>query len=318
MSARVAAVVLSWNGAPYLERCLGSLLAQSHPDLEIVVFDNGSSDRSREIARRILQGSHRPHRVLESVVNVGFAAGNDEAIAACDAPFVLCANQDVELETDYVARLMAAMDGNPMLGAAAGCLLREDRVTIDSMGQRPSYARRCVEEGAGTRIGDAPRGAPRRVFSVCAAAALYRRKALDLVSRDPGVKTGPFDADFFAYYEDLDLGWRLQRAGWDAMVVPAARAYHVRGGSAPGSGRMLGRLAPALRLHVLQNRFFTVLRNESASGLLLHLPGFLLWEALLWIYLSARDGQTLAAHARSLPVTIQKGLAKRAHARSMG
>jgi len=172
-----------------------------------------------------------------------------------------------------------------------------------------------VERGAGRAFEGRCGTSPYESFSVCAAAAMYRKSALEGVAL-PG---GPFDEDFFSYYEDYDLGWRLHRAGYRALVVPAAQAYHVRGGSASApsdgrSARMIERLAPEFRLYVMQNRLLLIGRNQSSLGLLPRLPGILLWEMALWAFLARLDRATLKRHIRLLPRTIGRAHRKRREA----
>ena len=317
---RVSAIVPSWNGRELLPGCLSALAAQrGEVDLDVVVWDNGSTDGSAELARQVLAELGVTHRVLTSPSNVGFAAGCNGAIAASDAELVLLVNQDVVLDEDYAALLARLLEERPDAASAQGILLRADGVTVDSLGQYPSYGRRCVERGAGRPLPASLGPEPYETFSVCAAAAMYRRDALEAVATE----RGPFDDSFFAYYEDLDLGWRLRRLGHVAYVVPRARGRHLRGGSAagsaagPGGGRMLARLAPELRRRVLRNRWLVVLGNETPLGLVAHLPGVLGWEALLLGFLALRDPRSLAAHVRGFGALVAEGVARRRRLRTV-
>jgi GT2 family glycosyltransferase len=156
-----------------------------------------------------------------------------------------------------------------LLGAATGRLLGpgpEGR--IDSAGI--SYDR------LRTRFIDRGRGELRErfareedVFGACGAAALYRRVALDEVSR-PGEH--PFAERFFMYYEDVDLAWRLGRAGWRTRYVPDAESVHLRGGCGTSSG--------FIEYHLVRNRLWLSLRNASLSDLLLEFPGLAFFEGV--------------------------------------
>jgi GT2 family glycosyltransferase len=106
------------------------------------------------------------------------------------------------------------------------------------------------------------------VFGACGAAALYRAEALRAVAR-PG--EAPFAERFFMYYEDVDLAWRLRRAGWRTRYVPAAECLHVRGGS--------GADAAFVEYHLVRNRLWLSARNARGRELARDLPGLLAFQA---------------------------------------
>jgi len=284
---RVAAVVVTWNSAAWLPGCLRALAAQTEPPEEIVVVDNASSDGSAEQARR--EGA----RVLALPANEGFCAANNRGIAATTSPLVLLLNPDTALDPAFLAALAPAFEDR-QVGAACGKLLRWDGRTLDSAGQALGWARNPVDRGYG-RPDTGRYDRQEEVFSACAAAALYRRGALQSVA-GPGGEV--LDPRFFAFYEDLDLAWRLRRAGWRIAYRPEARGRHARGATAgdPGVRRRFQALlhrTPEVRFHVVKNRWLTLLRNETAPGFLVHLP---------WIL--ARDAATLGLLAATSPSVL--------------
>jgi len=277
--APVAIVIVAWNSAAYLPRCLESLRALERRPAEVVVVDSGSTDGAADRVRR----DHPEVRLIACDDNVGFCRGNNLGIRATVSPFVLALNPDTWLEPDFLERLLPVFE-DPRVGMAAGKLLRFDRATIDSAGQRLSRARRPKDRG----YGEPDRGQLDRdgtVFGVCGAAALYRRAMLDAIA-DPGPEY--FDESFFAFGEDLDLAWRANRAGWRAAYRYRAVGYHARGGSATRAPRLrrvvalLGR-SPEIRFHAVKNRYLAILRNDSVAGYLGNLP-------FIW----ARDLATVA------------------------
>lgn len=266
--APVAIVIVAWNSATYLPGCLDSLRRLARPPAERVVVDSGSTDGAADLVRR----DYPEVRLLACDENVGFCRGNNLGIRATASPFVLVLNPDTSLEPDFLDRLLPAFD-EPRVGLAAGKLLRFDRTTLDSAGQRLSRARRPKDRGYGKPDrGQFDRDEP--VFGVCGAAALYRRAMLDEIA-DPGPTY--FDETFFAFGEDLDLAWRANRAGWRAVYRHRAVAYHARGGSATRAPRfrrkiaLLGR-SPEIRFHAVKNRYLAILRNDSVAGYLRNLP----------------------------------------------
>ncbi|MCA9326878.1 glycosyltransferase family 2 protein, partial [Candidatus Saccharibacteria bacterium] len=117
-------------------------------------------------------------------------------------------------------KLVQTLDKNPKLGAATGKVLHADGKTLDSTSDYLTswglpYPRGRGEEDKGQYDHQTD------IVSPSGAATLYRVDALK--------ETGLFDEDFFAYYEDVDLGLRLQLNGWKAAYVPEARVYHAIG-----------------------------------------------------------------------------------------
>jgi GT2 family glycosyltransferase len=286
---RVAAVVVSWNSAPWLPGCLAALRAQTLPPAEVVLVDNGSRDGSAEVAR---DGGAR---VIALPGNEGFCAANNRGIAATESPLVLLLNPDTALSPGFLEALVPSFE-QAEVGAACGKLLRWDGRTLDSAGQALGWSRRPVDRGYG-RPDRGRYDRPEDVFSACGAAALYRRTALAAVA---GPRGEVFDPRFFAFYEDLDLAWRLGRAGFRIVYRPQATGRHARGGTAGAAGvrrrfQALLHRPPEVRFHVVKNRWLTLLRNETAAGFLAHLP---------WI--AARDAATLGLLGATTPSVLAR------------
>jgi GT2 family glycosyltransferase len=155
--------------------------------------------------------------------NRGFAAAVNVGIESSTAEFVALVNNDVELEPGWLEIAVDALDRHPGAGSVASKLLEWSRRNVlDGAGDLVGWDGYCVRRGKGERDRGQYDGSP-WVVSACAAAALYRRGALDDV--------GSFDESFFAYIEDVDWGLRAQLAGWDCIYEPTAVAYHVGGQS---------------------------------------------------------------------------------------
>jgi GT2 family glycosyltransferase len=99
-----------------------------------------------------------------------------------------------------------------------------------------------------------------------------------------------FDNDFHIFFEDLDIAWRAQRAGWKGYYVPDAVAYHVRGAtvrSQAGVNKPAARRFLSSQLHgdLIKNRYLTMVKNESALSFFLHLPFLILYDVIMWGYI---------------------------------
>jgi GT2 family glycosyltransferase len=300
---QVSVVVVSWNSADFLADCLASVRAQSLEPCQVIVVDNASRDDSPRLARQA--GAE----VLEAGENLGFCGGSNLGWSRCRGGAVLFLNPDVILERDYLERAAAVLEERPDVGMVAGKLLRFDGVTLDSAGQMLGRSRRTVERGYGLP----DRGQfddPGPVFSVCGAAALYRQRTLEEVALDGQV----FDEDFFAFHEDLDLGWRASRRGWRGWYEPRARARHFRGSSdaarrAGSRRRRLATLPPELVYHAVKNRYLAMIKNDTAGALLADLPFLLGRELLIWGFLALRRPRA------GLRVLADRGARRRAWAR---
>lgn len=265
---RVSVVLVTWNSAKYLPRCLEGLRLQD-PRIEIIAVDNASEDGSAELAAQA--GAY----VIRNTVNEGFAKAANQGIRRSQSEFVLLCNPDAYLMPDYAARLVAALDAaGEEFGAATGKLLRargeaiEPAEGVDSMGIRMTRSGRHLDIdqfggwirdiGSGGAAGGRQPGSGNpayEVFGVSGAAALYRRSFLD----DTAVGGEYFDEDFFAYREDADLAWRGRIFGWRALFVPGAIGYHVRRVT-PARRRELPR---SINMHSVKNRFLLRLKNEG-------------------------------------------------------
>jgi GT2 family glycosyltransferase len=288
----VSVVLVTWNSAPYLRRCLDGIRQQTHRHAELIVVDNASADDSLALV------AEDATTVIRNDTNRGFSAAVNQAIAVARGAYVLLVNPDCHLEPAYIDTLIAAMQ--PDVGSATGMLIRARGYAIaptdeiDTCGIRMTrtgrhlditeLAARCSqlaggeagavpsalspqrelaagssqlsgEDGGVPPSALSPQPSPLEVFGVSGAAALFRRSFLDAVAIDGEI----FDEDFFAYREDADLAWRGRLFGWRAVCEPRAIAYHVRRVT-PEARREL----PAdINMHSVKNRFLLRLKNEG-------------------------------------------------------
>ena len=301
----VTVIVLSWNSRGFLEECLASVLAQTHRQVELIVVDNASTDGSADfVSERFPEA-----RLVRNERNLGFCAGNNVGLKLAQGACVLFLNADAVLQPSYLEKGLEAF-ADPSIGMVAGKVLRFDRRTLDTTGQLMTRSRRVKERG----YGDADRGqydAPGEVFSVCGAVALYRRTTIEAVCLDGEF----FDEDFFAFGEDIDVGWRARRQGWRCAYRPAALAAHFRGGTQTVARKDHGRRAemahrpPDIQAHIIKNRYLSMIKNETATSFFINLPFILAWELVLWSWLIIFSSATvpiLWGHRRLIGRALQK------------
>ena len=215
---RIAVVIPNWNGADLLPRCLASLRAQTHPPDDVCVVDNGSSDGSAAAAAALDPAL----RIVALATNTGFANACNAGLAATESDWVLVLNNDARLATDALMRLAcAAADSAPTVGALQPLVLfDDDSGRINSTGIELRGDGCAHDRDFGLPLWSV--SAEGTVFGATGGAALLRRTMLEQVAVGDEV----FDPTFFMYFEDVDLAWRAQLAGWTTRFVPEAIAHH--------------------------------------------------------------------------------------------
>lgn len=267
---RVQVIVVAYNSATTLQRCLDALEAQSVTDWEAVVWDNASADNAVDRLR------HGPRvRTVRHTENLGFAAGNNRAAALSASVFIAFLNPDAFPEPDWLARLLAAADTTGAEAIASLQLDDGDPEVLDGAGDCMSIAGIPWRGGYGQPRTTAPTE-PCEVFSACGAAALYRRDVFEAL--------GGFEERFFCYCEDVDLGFRLRLIGGRCVLEPRAVVRHVGGASSGGEGSTFA------EYHGARNRLWTFGRNMPLALMPMALSAHLLVTA----YVLLRSPRLLA------------------------
>lgn len=299
----VSVSIVTFNSAHHLPACLAGLQQQEGCDLEVTVVDNASDDDSAAVAGDLLPTA----TVIRNRQNVGFAAAQNQGIAASAGEFVMALNPDVRLAPGYLGAAVATMLEDSTIGTVCGkLLLTPDEPAagaplIDSTGL---YINRCRRQGLRGH-GEPDHGQYdhlTEVFGACGAAPLYRRAMLE----DASVNGEVFDTDFFIHKEDVDLAWRAQVLGWKAAYVPTALAYHQRH-FRPGSR---AGIEAELRRHAVKNRYLTIVKNDPLLNLALHLPWVAVYDLGIVLYLVLREPSSLPGIAGFLRL-LPRALAKR-------
>jgi len=268
-SRSVTAVIVTWNSASYIRKCLDSLICQTAKVERIIVVDNASSDDTAAIIR----ADYPMVQLIVNETNAGFAGGNNQAIQTVETDWVLALNPDAYITPDFLQILLSFAENDLTIGTLGGALLKDSdpptaEPVVDSLGIDIYRSRNVVDRGAG-QVWDGTVTDPYPVFGVCAAVALYRKRMLD----DTAINGEYFPSAFFAYLEDVDLSWRAWRRGWSAWIVPTAIGWHVRNGSPTGS-----RFSREL---IHRNRYWLIARNEPLTAVLRNLPSVLGYELFL-------------------------------------
>ncbi len=260
---KVTVAILSWNGRQHLETCLAALAAQQDPgvDWEILVLDNGSTDGTAAWLRERWLGEGMGHRLrlVESPVNLGFCAGNNRLVAAADGDAIALLNNDTRPEPGWLGALVETLASAPADVAAVSGKI------VDWNGERLDFGR-----GLMTFDGHAFQLDFRRPLKSARVPAAGEELAFAcggnlLIRRDSFLAAAGFDESYFAYLEDVDLGWRLWSGGERIVFAPGAVVHH----RSSATSDLLG----------LYNRGFLFERNAFLTACKNYEPG--LWEKVL-------------------------------------
>lgn len=255
---RVSIVILNYNGRHHLQGCFDSLAALDYPKerLEVILIDNGSDDGSQQELRE----KHGWVRLIENPRNVGFTGGcNQGALAAANAELLVFLNNDMRVEPRWLAELVA-----PIVRGECQCTTAKmfswDGKLINSVGGGMNFHGIGIQSGY-LEVPAPEHDVPRRTLFACGGAMAIEKRVFHEV--------GGFDPEFFAYYEDVDLGWRLWIMGHSIHYVPSAVCYHHHSSTS--------RTFPPETIRVLQvrNPLYSCFKNYDDENLRRILPAML-------------------------------------------
>ena len=289
----VSIVIVTHNGLKFLARCLPSVFRQDYPNFEVIVVVNGSSDGTAGW----LQERYSQAKLIENSQNLGYCAATNQGIRQSVGEYIIVLDDDTEMDPGFLPAMVAAAESAEDVGMVASQVVFDhDPTRIDSAGIEVDRAGIAWNRHVGLAAAEEPDGWV-EVFGSTGAAGLYARKMLDQI--------GLLDEDFFIYYDDADIAWRGQRAGWRCLYTPAARVRHVHSGT---SGKW-----SSFKTYLLgRNKLWTIIKNYSFGSLLLHLPLIVAYElaAIFYGLLVLRDTAALRGRLAALKA-IAVPLAKR-------
>lgn len=280
MNQRLTIQLLGWNGSRHLRETLAALSEIPSEEAIIRYIDNGSEDHSVEMVRDLLPTAE----VIELKENIGFASAHNLGFSKCTTPYALTLDQDISVIWGGLQKLLDELDKNPKLGAVQGKLYRRDgNKIIDSAGIIQTLALNGKERGS-SELEREQYEKPMQLLAVTGGCGLYRLEALKNV--------GYFDADFFAYKEDVDLGWRLNKAGWQVTYIPKLVGYHARTMARRGlfnwgisPNAIANRVTNLRTKYSLRNYIWMLAKNMTVKQELIHAP-FILGRLFVFFILS--------------------------------
>lgn len=263
----LAIVILNYNTRQHLATFLPSVVKYS-AGYRIILVDNGSPDDSIAFVQE-----HYPDlEILDLKVNYGFAEGYNQALKQIQAEYYLILNSDVEVTENWIEPVLSAMQNDPTMAIAQPKIMTwSDKSRfeyagaaggwIDTLGYPFCRGRifNHIEEDHGQY------NTPQSCFWASGAAFFIRAELYH--------QFGGFDGDYFAHNEEIDLCWRLKRAGYQVWCIPESVVYHLGGGTLEYEN-------PRKVFLNFRNSLFTLLKNESTARLLFLIPARLVLDGV--------------------------------------
>jgi hypothetical protein len=245
----ISVIVLNHNGGKFLKGCLTSTLNTDYPNFEVILVDNASIDNSLKIAQLFIQNSK--FKIINSQKNLGFSKGNNIGASEAKGKYLLFLNNDTIVEKNWLKELIAVIDNDSSVGAVQPKLLfLQNPNAVQSAGNFIDTLGFTIPR---TRLPEEQK----KLNCQCEIAATG---AAFMIRRDLFDHLGGFEQNFFIYYEDTDLSWRVYMAGKSILLVPSSIVYHAE-------GAFMGSTKLAFRINLYtRNQLFIVLKNYSLKN----------------------------------------------------
>ncbi|MEL6945748.1 MAG: riboflavin kinase, partial [Bacteroidota bacterium] len=224
--ANVAVVILNYNGRNHLEEFLPSVLQTTYANVDIYIADNGSTDDS--IA--FLEANFPDVKIIRLSQNYGFAEGYNQALKEVESDYYTLLNSDVEVTPNWIEPIMELMERDSTIAICQPKILSyRKKKYFEHAGAAGGWMDRLSYPFCRGRLFDTVErdsgqyDTTQEIFWASGAAFFIRKKLFHEI--------GGFEGSFFAHLEEIDLCWRIKRAGYKVMVRPKSVVYHLGGGS---------------------------------------------------------------------------------------
>lgn len=254
----VSVIIVNFNGLDFLKRCLPALQKQTFPQdkFEVIVVDNASNDGTINYLKK----SYPNVIVIENQNNEGFAKPNNQAANVAKGKFLALLNNDMVVKENWIEELLATQMRTGT-ECVAGTILKCDgsidysEGKIDCYGYSYHFHDKVVEE--------------KEIFYACGGALL--------INRDIYLAVGGLDEDFYLYYEDVDLCWRLWLLGYHVVVSPNAQCIHKNNGTAGTFSKF------QIKLYAKRNHLCMLYKNYETNNMYKFLLGAIMLSFLKFI-----------------------------------
>ncbi|WET80551.1 glycosyltransferase [Amycolatopsis sp. QT-25] len=229
----VSVIVVNYRGAADTVTCLRALAEHDYPDLEVICVDNASGGSDVAEIKAAAPGV----KLVESPVNSGFAGGCNLGAKHAAGTVLAFLNNDARPAPGWVGAAVAELRARPTVAAVASKVLDWDGTGADFVDAGLTWFGMGYKRHAGSPLSDVPAAEHEIAKDV-----LFATGSAMFVRAGVFAELGGFDERFFMFYEDVDLGWRLNLRGWRVRYVPESLTYHKHHATmstvdAPDSGR---------------------------------------------------------------------------------
>lgn len=243
--SKVSIVVLNWNGRKFLKKCLDSLQKLTYPQIEIIVVDNNSTDGSQQFIKK----NYPKVILIANKKNYGFAQGNNIGFQKSSGEYVMFLNNDTVVTSTFLEPLITDLKKDSKIG----CIQPQMRVMknkdlIDEVGSFITFTGFLYHYGYRKNYKLEKYNKVKEIFSAKGACMLFPRKVLE--------KVGLLDEDFFIFFEETDLCFRIWLAGYKVIYEPSSVIYHVVGGDTTSSDK-----------YNYERRIYLIFKNTTCSYL---------------------------------------------------
>ncbi len=257
-------IIPNFNGEELLKESLLSLKQGINncprSNFEIILVDNASTDNSLKIFESIISQNYHFSIILNSS-NFGFAKSVNQGIQKAKHEYVVLLNNDITIDKDWFKIMSKTIEQNKKgkISTFYGTVLNKDGTKFESQGLKFFYSGKALNISNDKVFNPKvfKKSQNEIIFGAPASLVVYQKKIIE--------KAGLFDADFFAYLEDLDLSLRLHRLKYKTLYVPQALSYHLGGATSNLMKNLRSRLS-------YRNWFYIIIKNYSLKDFIINLP----------------------------------------------
>ena len=294
MGFAISLLLVTWNSAAHLPRCFSSLRKQTYRNFEIIIVDNGSTDGG--VDRIEERFPALAIHVKKFSKHTGFATANNIGMRIAKGKWAALLNADAYPEPDWLENLLKTAEANPEYTSFSSRQIQFNAPDLlDGAGDAYHISGLAWRNGY-NYPSENYRHESKEIFSACAAAAL--------ISRDLFLEIGGFDEDYFSYFEDVDLGFRLRLAGKKCLYVPEAVVHHVGSAST-------GKRSDFSVYYGYRNMIWTFFKNMPSPLIWFLLPIHVTTILFFIFYLSLRGQGKVILRAvfdaiKGMPKVLEK------------
>ena len=254
----ISIIIPNFNGAKYLVDCLKHLKIAikkcPNSKFEVILVDNGSTDNSIELfnssSTKLINFS-----TIQLKSNHGFAFAVNQGIKASKYEYVCLLNNDLNLEQNFLKLIIQNIKKYPKVACICGTVLNIDGSKIESQGISFDWSGKCIQNNYSTT--KLLNYSTKFVWGASGAVVVYNKEILQ--------KIGLYDEHYFAYIEDVDVAFRLQKNNYQTLLVPQALSFHLGGATTNKMGNFRAK-------QILKNWIYFIFKNYSAKEILINFP----------------------------------------------